>query len=206
MKWIKYELWMWNQVKLWSSQLWTQFLQLRREAWKFQDFNRIFQASLRNCKNCVHNCEDHSFTWLKKKEIKEKKTRAKINIIITQFHKKIRSINILCSFFEEIFSYQKLMSLKHFTLVQSWGFCSLRISLFGCNLACKFSCTCSFDLIFVHIWAWNFGVLKFPALFQGKELQVTFFKVMCFCFHSIHGSMQKSFVIFVFFFFPSLIP
>ena len=23
----------------------------------------ILQASLRNCKNCVHNCEDHSFTW-----------------------------------------------------------------------------------------------------------------------------------------------
>ena len=23
----------------------------------------IFQASLSNCKNCVHNCEDHSFTW-----------------------------------------------------------------------------------------------------------------------------------------------
>ena len=23
----------------------------------------IFQASLRNCKNCVHNCKDHSFTW-----------------------------------------------------------------------------------------------------------------------------------------------
>ena len=22
-----------------------------------------FQASLRNCKNCVHNCDDHSFTW-----------------------------------------------------------------------------------------------------------------------------------------------
>ena len=22
----------------------------------------IFQASLRNCKNCAHNCEDHSFT------------------------------------------------------------------------------------------------------------------------------------------------
>ena len=21
-----------------------------------------FQVSLRNCKNCVHNCEDHSFT------------------------------------------------------------------------------------------------------------------------------------------------
>ena len=23
----------------------------------------IFQASLRNCKSCVHNCEDHSLTW-----------------------------------------------------------------------------------------------------------------------------------------------
>ena len=23
----------------------------------------IFQASLRNCKNCAHNCEGHSFTW-----------------------------------------------------------------------------------------------------------------------------------------------
>ena len=72
MKWIIYELRIWNQVKLWSSQLWAQFLQLRREAWKIQDFNRVwtllkswlFQASLRNCKNCAHNCEDHSFTWL----------------------------------------------------------------------------------------------------------------------------------------------
>ena len=138
MKWITYELRIWNQVKLWSSQLWAQFLQLRREAWKIQDFNGvwtrdlaitvrrsnqlsyeaidvgswsfvgsngpvrnesmmkwymkwityelriwnqvklwssqllrvqtplkswIFQASLRNCKNCAHNCEDHSFTW-----------------------------------------------------------------------------------------------------------------------------------------------
>ena len=82
--------------KLWSSQLWTQFLQLRIEAWKIEDFNGvwtrdlaipvpnwamkpltlgaghsrvqtplkswIFQASIRNCKNCVHNCEDHSLT------------------------------------------------------------------------------------------------------------------------------------------------
>ena len=87
MKWIIYELRIWNQVKLWSSQLWTQFLQLRKEAWKIHNFNDprsyernfwvmnaisrvqtplkswIFQASLRNCKNCVHNCEYHSFTW-----------------------------------------------------------------------------------------------------------------------------------------------
>ena len=46
MKWIIYELRIWNQVKLWSSQLWTQFLQLRREAWKFQDFNGVWTRDL----------------------------------------------------------------------------------------------------------------------------------------------------------------
>ena len=46
MKWIIYELRIWNQVKLWSSQLWTQFLQLRREAWKIQDFNGVWTRDL----------------------------------------------------------------------------------------------------------------------------------------------------------------
>ena len=98
--------------ELWSSQLWTQFKQLRIEAWKSQDFNGVwtrdlaipvrrsnqlsyeaidvgswsfvssnepvkngceviyeifhilncglFQASIRICLNCVHNCDDHS--------------------------------------------------------------------------------------------------------------------------------------------------
>ena len=72
--------------KLWSSQLWTHFKQLRIEAWKRQDFmgfepvtsryrcdaftnwamkpltlrTGLFQASIRNCLNCVHNCDDHS--------------------------------------------------------------------------------------------------------------------------------------------------
>ena len=46
MNWIIYELRIWNQVKLRSSQLWTQFLQLRREAWKFQDFNGIWTRDL----------------------------------------------------------------------------------------------------------------------------------------------------------------
>ena len=48
--------------KLWSSQLRTQFKQLRIEAWKSQDFNGVwlFQASIRNCLNCVRNCDDHS--------------------------------------------------------------------------------------------------------------------------------------------------
>ena len=46
MKWIIYELQIWNQVKLWSSQLWTQFLQLRREAWKIQDFNGVWTRDL----------------------------------------------------------------------------------------------------------------------------------------------------------------
>ena len=54
MKWIIYELRIWNQVKLWSSQLWAQYLQLRREAWKIQDFNvsgfiaQLVRASHRN--------------------------------------------------------------------------------------------------------------------------------------------------------------
>ena len=64
--------------KLWSSQLWTQFKQLRTEAWKSQDFNGVwtrdlamsrvqtplkswlFQASICNCLNCVHYYDDHS--------------------------------------------------------------------------------------------------------------------------------------------------
>ena len=46
MKWIICELRIWNQVKLWSSQLWEQFLQLRREAWKIQDFNGVWTRDL----------------------------------------------------------------------------------------------------------------------------------------------------------------
>ena len=41
-----YELRIWNQVKLWSSQLWTQFLQLRKEAWIIQDFNGVWTRDL----------------------------------------------------------------------------------------------------------------------------------------------------------------
>ena len=75
-----------NQVKLWSSQLWTQFLQLRRETWKFrtstgfEPVTSLYRCDAltnwamkpltlgaghlwANSKNCVHNCEDHSFTW-----------------------------------------------------------------------------------------------------------------------------------------------
>ena len=43
---------------------------------------------------------------------------------------------------------QKLMALKHLTLLQSWRFFSLRVSLFGCNVARAFSHAYSFDLIF----------------------------------------------------------
>ena len=35
-----------DRVKLWSSQLWEQFLQLRREAWKMQDFNGVWTRDL----------------------------------------------------------------------------------------------------------------------------------------------------------------
>ena len=40
--WYKY----FYQVKLWSSQLWTQFLQLRKEAWKIQDFNGVWTGDV----------------------------------------------------------------------------------------------------------------------------------------------------------------
>ena len=33
-------------MKLWSSQLWRQFLHLRKEAWKIQDFNRVWTCDL----------------------------------------------------------------------------------------------------------------------------------------------------------------
>ena len=46
------------KMKKWSSQ-WTQFMHLRKEAWKKKVLN-FFQASLRNCINCVH-CDDHFF-------------------------------------------------------------------------------------------------------------------------------------------------
>ena len=36
----------WRSSKLWSSQLWTQFKQLRIEAWKSQDFNEVWTRDL----------------------------------------------------------------------------------------------------------------------------------------------------------------
>ena len=41
-----YEPRIWNQVKLWSSQLRTQFLQLPKDASKIQDFNRVWTRDL----------------------------------------------------------------------------------------------------------------------------------------------------------------
>ena len=35
-----------NSSKLWSSQLWTQFKQLRKEPWKSQDFNGVWTRKL----------------------------------------------------------------------------------------------------------------------------------------------------------------
>ena len=68
-----------KSVKLWSSQSWTQFLQLRKEAWKIQDRTCDLAIPVRRSNqlsyeatdvgswsfvgSSVHNCEDHSFTW-----------------------------------------------------------------------------------------------------------------------------------------------
>ena len=51
--------------KPWSSQFWTQFKQLRTEAGIARSRVQtplkswLFQASVRNCLNCVQNCDDH---------------------------------------------------------------------------------------------------------------------------------------------------
>ena len=59
------------KMKKWSSQ-WMQFMQLRKRSLKkIQDFYgfkprgspEFFQASLRNCINCVH-CDDHFFIFM----------------------------------------------------------------------------------------------------------------------------------------------
>ena len=53
-------------------------------------------------------------------------------------------------------------------MVQSWGFSSLKIS------------TCNFDLtLFLSVFGHKIGVLKSPALFQGKKLQVAYASRSC---------------------------
>ena len=71
------------------------------------------------------------------------------------------------------------MTLKRLILIQSWGLFSLKISLFGCNVARHFPACADWNL-FLSIFGHKIGVLKSPALFQGKELQVIRFVVTCF--------------------------
>ena len=47
------------------------------------------------------------------------------------------------------------------------------------------------SILFLSIFGHKIGVLKFPALFQGKELQVTRFKVTCFWFKLKAGKTEK---------------
>ena len=75
------------EVKRWSSQ-WAQFMQLRKEAWKKKSGLTplkswfFFQASLRNCINCVH-CDDHFFI-------------SNVDFIVKKASKKLYSLRILC--------------------------------------------------------------------------------------------------------------
>ena len=50
------------KMKNWSSQ-WTQFMQLQKEASNHVEFLNFFQASLRNCINCIHY-DDHFFIFI----------------------------------------------------------------------------------------------------------------------------------------------
>ena len=58
--------------QLWSSQLWTQFKQLRKPekvrtstGWTLDPVEVLTFSGFRNCLNCVHNCDDHSWLDLK---------------------------------------------------------------------------------------------------------------------------------------------
>ena len=64
MKWIIYELRIWNQVKLWSSQLWLPFLQLRKEAWKIQDFNGVWTPNAVNEKFTYNNLQCYPLPYI----------------------------------------------------------------------------------------------------------------------------------------------
>ena len=62
MKEIICEMRIWNQMKN-DHRSCDHNLQLRKEAWKIPisvEVLNYFQASLRNCKNWDHNCDDHS--------------------------------------------------------------------------------------------------------------------------------------------------
>ena len=49
--------------KPWSSQLWTQFKQLRREAWKSQDFNGVWTVTSRYQCDALTNWAMKPLTW-----------------------------------------------------------------------------------------------------------------------------------------------
>ena len=107
-----------------------------------------------------------------------------INCVLIQPSKRLQG----CADDQQTCVHSRVKALKNITyslkqtVVQSWGCLSLRISLFGCIVARVFSRACSFDLIFCPYLECKIGVQKSPALFQGKELQFTRFKVICFRF------------------------
>ena len=47
------------------------------------------------------------------------------------------------------------------------------------------------SILFLSIFGHKIGVLKSPALFQGKELQAARFKVTRFCFHILTFVINK---------------
>ena len=71
---------------------------------------------------------------------------------------------------------QKLKTLKCLTLVQSWVFLVEKFPYLEVT-AGAFSCAC---ILFLSTIGHTIGVLKSPALFQGKEVQATCFNVMWF--------------------------
>ena len=71
------------------------------------------------------------------------------------FHSSCNYMNISC-----ILHYQKLVTLKRLNLVHSWCFFSLKISLFGCNVArCALSHADAASILFLSIFGHKVDLL-----------------------------------------------
>ena len=126
------ELWDVKSSKLWSSQLWLQFKQLRIEAWKSQDLvipvrrsNQMSYEATVSYLNCDHNCEDHSL----------------LEKIFYKWGNKIcLCTSLTLKFFRKIFSSQRLLVEKR---LPTWwtrvsGFINTMVEMATCetNITC----------------------------------------------------------------------
>ena len=101
----------------------------------------------------------------------------------TLFLKNVFSWNIL---FWKIL-YWRSHDLEAFNSGSELGFFEIINFQFGCNITRAFSHAAA-SILFLSIFRHKIGVLKSPALFQGKELQVTRFQGQGCCLRKLSES------------------